>query len=174
MHKTAQFRRTAMRESVNDPLSWRGHRDLPERIADDLTRRIMAGELPGGTRLVEVDLATYYDVSRGPVRDALRLLTNRGLAEFFPRRGAVVAPFNSDTLADAFNIHATLSGLNGRYAALMWTPESLAEFRRRVETLEELAHDENCKPLRFALASGRIGPALTRCSNSVILQSTMT
>jgi len=162
-----------MENSARDPLAWRGHRDLPERISDDLTRRIMSGEFTGGSRLVEADLATYYDVSRGPIRDALRILTARGLAELFPRRGAVVAAFDKNVLADCFNIHATLSGLNARYAALMWTPPDLAEFRRRVEVLKVLTRDETCKPLRFALESGRIGTALNRCSNSPILQRTM-
>ena len=109
----------------------------------------------------------------GPVRDALRLLTNRGLADLFPRRGAVVGKFDHDTLADALNIHATLSGFSARYAALMWQPADLAEFRRRVVALETLAKDDSCKPSRFALASGRIGTALARCSDSALLQRTM-
>lgn len=174
MAKTIQFRRSAMANSANDPLAWRGHRDLPERISDDLARRIMSGEFTGGSRLVEADLAAYYNVSRGPVRDALRMLTARGLAELFPRRGAVVAAFDKNVLADCFNIHATLSGLNARYAALMWRPPELAEFRRRVDVLKALTLDDSCKPLRFALESGRIGGALSRCSNSPILQRTMT
>ncbi|MGD9862311.1 MAG: GntR family transcriptional regulator [Pseudodonghicola sp.] len=162
-----------MGDSDGDPLTWRGHRDLPERISDDLTRRIMAGEFRSGDRLVETDLAAYYDVSRGPVRDALRILTNRGLADLYPRRGAVVGTFDKDTLADALNIHGTLLGLSARYAALMWTPPDLAELRRRVEALETLARDEACKPMRFALTSGRIGTALSRCSHSAILQRTI-
>ncbi|MEZ5714924.1 MAG: GntR family transcriptional regulator [Paracoccaceae bacterium] len=173
MRNKVAFRRSAMSERINDPLSWRGHRDLPERISDDLTRRIMAGELRSGDRLVEADLAAFYEVSRGPIRDAIRILTNRGLADLYPRRGAVVGRFDMETLADAVNIHATLSGLSARYAALMWTPESLAEMTRRVEAVEALAKDETCKPLRFALTSGRVGSALVRCSDSAILRRTI-
>ena len=173
MKNKASFRRSAMSDSSGDPLTWRGHRDLPERISDDLTRRIMAGELRSGDRLVEADLAGFYDVSRGPIRDAIRILTNRGLADMYPRRGAIVGLFDTEALADALNIHATLSGFSARYAALMWTPDTLAELRRRVEALEVLARDETCKPLRFALASGRIGTALARCSDSAILRRTM-
>ncbi|WP_051312092.1 GntR family transcriptional regulator [Pseudodonghicola xiamenensis] len=162
-----------MSESSDDPLTWRGHRDLPERISDDLTRRIMAGELSEGDRLVETDLAAYYQVSRGPVRDALRILTNRGLADLFPRRGAVVGRFDRDTLADAMNVYASLLGLSARYAALMWTGPDLAEMRRRVEALEALAREETCKPMRFALSSGRIGTALALCADSPMLLRTI-
>lgn len=173
MKTKVSFRRTAMSDSIGDPLAWRGHRDLPERIADDLTRRIMAGEFRSGDRLIEADLAEFYNVSRGPIRDAIRILTNRGLADFYPRRGAVVGLFDTKTLADALNIHATLSGFSARYAALMWTPSALAALTQRVEALEVLAQDVTCKPLRFALTSGRIGTALARCSDSAILQRMM-
>lgn len=107
------------------------------------------------------------------IRDALRILTNCGLVDLFARRGAVVAAFDKNTLADAFNVHAALSGLNARYAAMMRTQDDLAELSRRVKSLEVLAQDTNCKPLRFALASGRIGPAMARCANSPTLQRSM-
>lgn len=171
-HKSP-FQRSALKSRSDDPLNWRGHRELPEKISDDMTRRIMAGELPGGTRLVELDLAEFYGVSRGPIRDALRILAYCGLVDLYPRRGAVVIAFDRNTLADAFNVHAVLSGLNARYAAMMRAPDNLAEMGRRVRDLEVLAQDEKCKPLRFALASGRIGPALTRCADSTILQRSM-
>ncbi len=173
MPSAVPFRRSAMSESSDDPLTWRGHRDLPERISDDLTRRIMAGELQEGDRLIETDLAAYYQVSRGPIRDALRILTNRGLADLFPRRGAVVGRFDRNTLADAMNVYASLLGLSARYAALMWTGPDLAELRRRVEALEALTREENCKPMRFALTSGRIGTALALCSESPMLLRTI-
>lgn len=52
---------------------------LGERLADELRRRIIVGELPAGTRLVEDGLAESFKVSRGPVRDALKILRAEGL-----------------------------------------------------------------------------------------------
>lgn len=58
---------------------------LADHIVSELRRLIVAGELPAGTRLVELDLSATFDVSRGPVRDALRHLETEGLVE--SRRG---------------------------------------------------------------------------------------
>ncbi len=52
---------------------------LGERLAGELRRGIIVGEIPAGTRLVEEDLAESFRVSRGPVRDAVRILRSEGL-----------------------------------------------------------------------------------------------
>lgn len=50
---------------------------LGEQLADELRSRIVRGRIPPGTHLVEDAVATDYNVSRGPVRDALRTLFER-------------------------------------------------------------------------------------------------
>ena len=50
---------------------------LPQQIADHLGHRIMTGELGPGSRLKEEEFAELYDVSRGPIREAFRLLERR-------------------------------------------------------------------------------------------------
>lgn len=52
---------------------------LGEKLASDLRRRIIAGDVPTGTRLVEEELAASFRVSRGPVRDAIKALRAEGL-----------------------------------------------------------------------------------------------
>jgi GntR family transcriptional regulator of gluconate operon len=52
---------------------------LGERLAGELRRGIIVGEVPAGTRLVEEDVAESFRVSRGPVRDAVRILRAEGL-----------------------------------------------------------------------------------------------
>ncbi|MFI5490735.1 GntR family transcriptional regulator [Micromonospora echinaurantiaca] len=52
---------------------------LGERLANELRRRIIVGDLPEGTRLVEEELAESFRVSRGPVRDAIKILRAEGL-----------------------------------------------------------------------------------------------
>ena len=63
---------------------------LPQQIADHLGHRIMTGELVPGSRLKEEEFAELYDVSRGPIREAFRLLERRGFVEVVPRHGARV------------------------------------------------------------------------------------
>ncbi|GGM15646.1 GntR family transcriptional regulator [Micromonospora yangpuensis] len=52
---------------------------LGEKLATELRRRIIVGDVPSGTRLVEEELADSFQVSRGPVRDAIRILRSEGL-----------------------------------------------------------------------------------------------
>ena len=56
-----------------------------------LRRAILSGELAGGQRIVERELASQLGLSRGPIRDALKALELEGLVEIAPRRGARVA-----------------------------------------------------------------------------------
>lgn len=146
---------------------------LPEQIAEDASRRILAGDLRPGQRLGEIEMAAHYGVSRGPVREALRELEKRGLATVQPRRGAFVARIDNDAIADIFNIRAANLGLAARYAATMASHEALMEIEARVSALEQLARIEDVDPVEFALASGRAGAAIGRAAGSPILKSVL-
>ncbi len=73
-------------------------RNLGKQIAGHLRREILTGELPADHRLREVELATRFDVSRGPVREALLELTKEGLLVAQPRGGVKVAPPMPDAI----------------------------------------------------------------------------
>lgn len=61
------------------------------RVYNELRRRILHGQLAGGTLLNEIQTAEELQVSRTPVREALRELLNDGLLREGPRRQCVVA-----------------------------------------------------------------------------------
>ena len=52
---------------------------VPEQIAATLGDRILSSEMSAGARIGEVELSEEFKVSRGPVRDALRILEREGL-----------------------------------------------------------------------------------------------
>ncbi len=64
---------------------------IPEQIAAQLRRSILAGEFEPGRPLREQDLAAKFGVSRGPIREAFRLLTVQGLLEAEPNKGVRIA-----------------------------------------------------------------------------------
>ena len=66
-------------------------RTLPEQIAARLQQDILAGQLQAGAPLREVDLSERFGVSRGPVREAFRQLTQQGLLVLEPNKGVRVA-----------------------------------------------------------------------------------
>jgi DNA-binding GntR family transcriptional regulator len=83
---------------------------------------IFSGELSGGTHLIEKDLAAQFQVSSAPVRDALREIASMGLLELRPNRGAVVLPFDPDSLRGIYHVRMALESEAVRVAVQHITP----------------------------------------------------
>ena len=76
-----------------------------------LRQAILRGELTPGQRLMEIQLAEQLGVSRTPVREAIRMLEQDGLAVMIPRRGAVVAKISGKNLRDVLEVRLALEEL---------------------------------------------------------------
>ena len=92
-------------------------RSLPEQIASRLAQRILEGTYVPGERVREERIAVEFSVSRGPVREALRLLDKDGLITILPRRGAMVTDLSIEEVCEIFEIRAVLNGLRDRSVA---------------------------------------------------------
>ena len=68
-------------------------------VAEELRTAIASGQLQPGDRLVEMGLARKYQVSQGPIREALRLLEREGLVTHQPRRGVYVTRLSAQDWA---------------------------------------------------------------------------
>jgi DNA-binding GntR family transcriptional regulator len=99
-------------------------------IALALEEAIVSGEIPPGSVLRQEHLSEQFQVSRTPVREALRRLAALGLVSFEPNRGVRVRLLSRDELREAFMVRAELEGLATEIA----TPKmSLAD----LEALED-------------------------------------
>src|SRR5580692_5212969 len=76
---------------------------LTSAVADKLRDQIIRGEIPEGAQLRQDAIATQYQVSRIPVRDALRQLDAEGLIAIVPNRGAVVPALSPDDIEELFS-----------------------------------------------------------------------
>jgi DNA-binding GntR family transcriptional regulator len=65
---------------------------------------IVAGQFSMGERLVETQLARDLEMSRAPIREALRRLVQEGLVEDQPHRGALVATMSASNITDLYNV----------------------------------------------------------------------
>jgi len=81
---------------------------LPSAVADKLRDQIIRGEIPEGAQLRQDAIATQYQVSRIPVREALRQLDAEGLISIVPNRGAIVPALSPDDIQELFSIRALL------------------------------------------------------------------
>lgn len=104
--------RTTAQEVGQEPA-----RTLGENAYRTLRERIVGLTYPPGTRLVERDLAAELQISRIPLREAMRRLQNEGLVVAVPRQGTIVAPFTADDVRDLFDVREGLEVLAFRLAA---------------------------------------------------------
>lgn len=97
---------------------------LGDNITDELETQIVMGHMAPGEKLDEVALGKYFSVSRTPIREALRALAAKGLVEFRPRIGAIVACPTVGEVIDLFELVAELEGVAARLAAERMTDEA--------------------------------------------------
>ncbi len=129
--------------------------NLSDWIARHLGERIVRGELPPSTRLLEVRLAESLGVSRGPLREALRILNKQRLVDILPRRGAVVTAFGSRQIEQLYDVVVPLYQLLCRRTAESWRPDDLPPVYAVIEAMFSAAerHDgEGYYEQNFAFA----------------------
>lgn len=115
---------------------------VPEQVAARVGDRIIAGELAPGSRIVEQELAAEFGVSRGPVRDALRILEREGLVTILARRATLVTELSVDELREIFEVRAALIETIARKIAESRNRDYLAILDLGIERLAELAQLE--------------------------------
>src|ERR1700754_17542 len=98
--------------------------NLADKIADQLRETIQSGEYAPGERLVERRLAGELNVSHIPVRQALAPLTEEGLVERLPRRGARVAVIGLKELEELSSLRVVLEQFVVERVMQRWTPEA--------------------------------------------------
>lgn len=107
-------------------------------VRETIRTAILNGQLSGGTRLVQSDLADRLNVSTTPVREALRDLASEGLIRVDPHHGGVVAELDEDDLREVYQIRQRLEPLALELAMPLMTDEILD----RCEALHKKMCDE--------------------------------
>jgi DNA-binding GntR family transcriptional regulator len=108
----------------------RGHRTAHEFVKESLRRAILRGDLGGGSRLIQADLASMLKVSTTPVREALRDLATEGLITVDRHRGGVVRELDWAEMEDVRLIRHELDPLAVKLALDHITKAELAEAER--------------------------------------------
>jgi phosphonate utilization transcriptional regulator len=127
---------------------------LSSVVQSELERMILSGELPPGEKLTEVALAARLGVSRGPLREAFRMLEEAGLVRTEKNRGVFVRDLPVEEAIEIFDLRATMDELVGRRLAAGIAPAALKEIRGLVDQMEHAvkakdAHTYHLLNLRF-------------------------
>jgi DNA-binding GntR family transcriptional regulator len=93
------------------------HGSRSEHVYRRLRDAIQQGEFKSGHRVMEIEVAEWLNVSRTPVRDAIRRLESEGMLEHEPRNGLVVARIDRKAVMELYVMRETLEGTAARLCA---------------------------------------------------------
>jgi DNA-binding GntR family transcriptional regulator len=114
-------------------------RALYEEVAELLRQRIYKRELEPGSWIDELKIAQEYDISRTPLREALKVLAAEGLVTMKVRRGAYVTEVSTQDLADVYHLLSLLESDAAGVVAERATAAELAELQALHQELEAAA-----------------------------------
>ncbi|NBC89139.1 MAG: FCD domain-containing protein [Alphaproteobacteria bacterium] len=109
--------------------------DLHDRLIAHLRDMIVRGALAGGARIPEAQLCARFEVSRTPLREALKALSVEGLVILQPNRGATVTPLEPDNLSDVFEAKGAIEHFIGVNAAVRASDADIGGLQRLHERL---------------------------------------
>ncbi|PCI46317.1 MAG: GntR family transcriptional regulator [Alphaproteobacteria bacterium] len=118
--------------------------------------RILSGDFPPKTHLKEEELTTLCDVSRTPIREALRSLAADYYVEIIPNRGTFVTDWSSDDVEDIFNMRMLLEGYAAQQAVVKATPEDIEELTTYCNNIDLLLSQDGPIDVEAFLAENRL------------------
>jgi len=133
---------TLSENNMDKWLSAPSQRTLSDYIADQLRQAILADQLKPNQRMVEQEIAENMKTSRGPVRDALKILENEGLVARQPHRGAFVAELNLDDFIEIYTLREALENLALRYAIKRASTKQIESLEELVRSMREIAKED--------------------------------
>jgi GntR family transcriptional regulator of gluconate operon len=107
-------------------------------LAQHLRRRIVTGTVLPGHHLVETAISAEFNVSRGPVRDALKVLESEGLVES-ARQGVRVVGLNDEDITELYSLRGQIETLALRLCIERNTAADWDEFERPLEAMSRAA-----------------------------------
>ncbi len=112
-------------------------------VQQEIERAILVGEYEPGSKLIEAALAEKMGVSRGPVREAFRMLEEAGLVRNEKNRGVFVRDIPIEEAVEIFDLRAAMDELVGRQLARNITPAQLKEIKSLVDSMEKSVKAED-------------------------------
>lgn len=125
-----------------------GHLDMPEmtrpetlrgHVENFLRKAIMTGRFLPGERLIERELCELLQVSRPPLREALRKLEAEKLIQIVPHRGPIVASLAIGEAKELYALRALLEGYAASQFALLATDAQIQAFGSKVKKLHKVS-----------------------------------
>jgi DNA-binding GntR family transcriptional regulator len=112
-------------------------RSLAEDAADRIREQILSGGFAQGEHLVEAKIAEQLRISRGPVREAFKLLRSEGLLQEEPRRGTFVVQMAPKDVREIYALRASIEGRAARIVSTSADVEARSRLRAHLHAIED-------------------------------------
>ena len=123
------------------------HGSLREKVFLQLEEDIISGMYKAGEKLTESMLSQKLQVSRTPVREAIRQLELEGLVESIPNKAIIVTGVTREDIEDIYEIRIAIEGLAARRAAQNITEEELERLKEITDLQEFYTMKQDMKQL---------------------------
>lgn len=119
-----------------------------ELLAEQIRDAILVGKLHPGDRLIEQELSESFKTSRGPIREAIRILATEGLVERRKNRGAIVSAPNFDDVLEVYAMRMSMGTIAVTHASQL-SSESDLDLRQVAKKLEVIRSAVGGNPNRM-------------------------
>ena len=143
---------------------------LHEQVAYRLRELLVEGAIAPGAKLNERELALQLNVSRTPLREAIKMLAAEGLVELLPNRGAVAVSLSEQDVRNTFEVMAGLEGMSGELASQRITEAQLNEIKAL--HFEMLAAHARRDLSTYYRINAQIHRAINTAANNDVLTTT--
>jgi DNA-binding GntR family transcriptional regulator len=116
---------------------------ISETLVKSIRAMIFAGELRPGERLFEERLAQHFGVSRPPLREAMRVLAQRGIVTSIPRRGFIVTMMSGDDVREIYELRSVLERAAVELSVSVKDPRRLQPARDALDLMRQEAAQNN-------------------------------
>ncbi|MCJ1909946.1 GntR family transcriptional regulator [Planococcus ruber] len=118
-------------------------RSLSDDVAQIIRKMILNGELQAGERINQAHLAENLSISRGPIREALKLLQNEGLIKHETNKGTFVATLSKEDAFEIYTLRALLEGEAAQLALPNLTDQDFAKLENLLDEFYEAMVEKN-------------------------------
>lgn len=144
-------------------------RYLHDEVVSRLRELIVSGELEPRSRVNEAMLCARFDISRTPLREAIKLLAAEGLLELLPNRGARIAALSPGEIEEVLEVIGALEGAAGELACSRITDAEVEALEVLQEEMEAAWHQQD--PVAYFALNKQIHEAIMHASRNAALQS---
>jgi DNA-binding GntR family transcriptional regulator len=130
-------------DMVNSELDVLRFQSMTSVLRHEIEQLVLSGSFRSGERLNENALASRFNVSRGPIREACRALAETGILELIPNRGVFVRTLSREQAQELYDVRAGLFGLAVRLAAARVTDADMRRLDDLLDKMEAAAGEQS-------------------------------